>query len=152
MNADTAAATEPVLIACPQCHTLVRVPPDRLTEHPKCARCKSEIVAGAPVALDSQSFQTHVRADLPLLVDFWAPWCGPCRMMAPVLDEAAGRYATRLQIGKINTDEEQQLAAGFGIRSIPTLILFHRGRELARQSGAIDSATLASWLQSKLPR
>lgn len=152
MNDDTATATEPLLIACPHCHTVVRVPADRLAEHPKCARCKSEILGAAPATLDSQSFQTHVRSDLPLLVDFWAPWCGPCRMMAPVLEQVAGRYATQLQIGKINTDEQQELAARFGIRSIPTLILFHRGRELARHSGAVDGGALARWLDSALPR
>jgi thioredoxin 2 len=151
MNADTPAAAEPLHIACPGCHTLVRVPPGRLSEHPTCSRCKSQILGAAPVALDAQSFQTHIRADLPVIVDFWAPWCGPCQMMAPVLEQAAQQFATKVQLAKINTDEEQALAARFGIRSIPTLILFHRGRELARHSGAVDGARLARWIESALP-
>jgi thioredoxin 2 len=140
-----------MLVACPQCHTLVRVPPERLAEHPKCPRCKAEILGGRPLELDAASFGAHAqRATLPLLVDFWAPWCGPCRMMAPVLDQAAARLATRLQLGKVNTDEQQELAARFNIRSIPTLILFKGGRELARQSGAVDLGTLTRWLDTAL--
>lgn len=153
MNADTARSADAVLVACPQCHTLVRVPSGRLAEHPKCARCKAEVPGTAPVALDGPAFETHtMRAGLPILVDFWAPWCGPCQAMAPVLEDAATRYAAQLQIGKVNTDEEQALAGRFGIRSIPTLILFQQGREIARQSGAMDAGSLSRWLEASLPR
>jgi thioredoxin 2 len=150
MNADTPAAAEPIHVACPSCHAVVRVPSERLNEHPTCSRCKSQLLGVAPVALDSEYFQTHIRGDLPVLVDFWAPWCGPCRMMAPVLEQAAQQYATQAQLAKINTDEEPALAARFGIRSIPTLILFHRGRELARHSGAVDGGTLGRWIEGAL--
>ena len=106
-------------------------------------------MTGAVVALDNASFATYVeRTSLPVLVDFWAPWCGPCRMMAPVLERLAHDRPTTLQVAKINTDEQQELAARFNIRSIPTLILFRDGREIARQSGAVDSSTLARWLDS----
>jgi thioredoxin 2 len=153
MNADTATAADSVLVACPECHALVRVPGARLGEHPKCARCKSEILGHAPAALDEQSFETHAtRADLPVLVDFWAPWCGPCRMMAPVLDRAAPAYATRLQIGKVNTDEHPELAGRYGIQGIPTLILFQHGREIARQSGVLDGAALSRFIEQSLER
>jgi thioredoxin 2 len=146
-----ASATNPILAACPQCHAVVRVPADRSDEHPKCPRCKSELLAGKPVALDKASFATYVeRTSLPVLVDFWAPWCGPCRMMAPTLDRAAQERAATLQVGKVNTDEQQELAGRFNIRSIPTLILFRDGRELARQSGALDGGTLTRWLDSAL--
>lgn len=152
MSEESAPAAQTVLVACPECHTLVRVPSARLSEHPKCATCKAEILGHAPTPLDEQSFDAHIgRAELPILVDFWAPWCGPCRMMAPVLDGVAPQYATQLQIGKVNTDEHGRIAERFGIRSIPTLILFHHGREVARQSGAVDGARLSRFIDGSLP-
>ena len=157
MESEQATATtgveDKLLVACPSCHNLVRVPRGRLADGPRCGRCKAEVLSGATFALDSASFHTHVeRGSLPVLVDFWAPWCGPCRMMAPVLDRMATRRRTSLQVAKINTDEEQALAGRFGIRSIPTLILFEGGREIARQSGALDPAALDRWLDSTLVR
>jgi thioredoxin 2 len=150
MTAETHTAGT-VLVACPHCHSIVRVPEARAAEHPKCPRCKAQLLAGEPVALDGASFAAHVeRATLPVLVDFWAPWCGPCRVMAPVLDQAAAQHTTDLRVGKVNTEEQPQLAGRFGIRSIPTLILFRGGRELARQSGAVDAARLSHWLDRAL--
>jgi thioredoxin 2 len=150
MSAATHAAGT-VLVGCPQCHCLVRMPEARAGEHPKCPRCKAQVLTGEPVALDGAAFAAHIeRATLPVLVDFWAPWCGPCRMMAPVLDRTAAQRATTLRVAKVNTDEQPQLAARFGIRSIPTLILFREGRELARQSGAVDGAALSRWLERAL--
>jgi thioredoxin 2 len=140
---------EPVVIACPSCHALVRAPATRLGQGPKCAKCKSPLMATAPVTLDTQHFDAHAtRSSFPLLVDIWAPWCGPCRMMAPVLDRLASEWSQRLQVGKVNSDEEPALSARFGIRSIPTLILFRNGAEIARQSGAMDYSTLTRWLES----
>ena len=148
---NTATAESPIVAACPQCHAVVRVPADRSAEHPKCPRCKSELLTGEPVVLDTASFTTYVeRTSLPVLVDFWAPWCAPCRMMAPVLERTARERAPTLQVGKVNTDEQQELAGRFNIRSIPTLILFRDGQELARLSGAVDGATLARWLDNAL--
>ena len=145
------AAPESVLVACPHCQSLVRVPAARAGEHPKCPRCKARLLSGETVPLDASSFAAHVeRATLPVLVDFWAPWCGPCRMMAPVLDRTAVGRATQLRVAKVNTDEQPQLAGRFGIRSIPTLILFREGRELARQAGALDATSLSQWLDRAL--
>jgi thioredoxin len=102
-------------------------------------------------AVSDTSFDGDIlKSETPVLVDFWAPWCGPCHMMAPVLDRTADERAATLQVGKINTDEQQELAGRFNIRSIPTLILFRDGRELARQSGAVDGGTLTRWLDSAL--
>jgi thioredoxin 2 len=140
-----------VVAACPSCHSLVRIPREKLALKPVCPRCKASVLSGTPVELDAQSFERHaLRATLPALVDFWAPWCGPCKMMAPVLDRMAGDWAQRLRVGKVNTDEQGELGARFGIRSIPTLILFQEGREVARQSGAMDPTTLRRWLESVL--
>jgi thioredoxin 2 len=147
----TQAEADSNLVVCPECHAVVRVPVARTGEHPHCARCKSELFTGQPLALDAQSFPVHTeRSNVPVLVDFWAEWCGPCRMMSPVLDRLAEERATTLQVGKVNTDEQPDIAARFNIRSIPTLILFRDGKEVARQSGAVNGSALARWVDGAL--
>jgi thioredoxin 2 len=151
MNARPANASDSILVACPRCHTIGRVPTGRVQDHPKCAHCKTPLLEGQVVALDAAAFAAHVyRSSGPVLVDFWADWCGPCKMMAPVLERTAGQRATSLRVGKVNTDQQPELAARFNIRSIPTLILFRDGQERARQSGAVDAARLAQWLDDAL--
>jgi thioredoxin 2 len=136
------------IVVCPHCHAANRVPADRLAEGGTCGKCKRVLFAGEPVELDQTSFDKHVdRSDLPLVVDFWAPWCGPCRMMAPAFAEAARTLEPRYRLAKVNTEQEQQLAARFGIQSIPTIAVFKNGREIARQAGAMNAGSLARWIQ-----
>jgi thioredoxin 2 len=137
-----------LLIVCPHCATTNRVPRPRLTEGPVCGRCASKLFDGCPAELDAPTFEAHcTRGEIPVVVDFWAPWCGPCRVMAPAFAAAAKNLEPRYRFAKVNTEVQPQLAARFGVRSIPTLMVFRQGQEIARQSGAMDLATLTRWLE-----
>jgi thioredoxin 2 len=138
-------------IVCGHCDAVVRAPNDRLDQKPKCPRCRQTLFAGHPIELRTANFDQHVtRNEVPMIVDFWAPWCGPCQAMAPRFTEAAQHFEPHVRFAKVNSDDEPQVSARFGIRGIPTLIAFKNGREVARQSGAMDSGTLTRWIQSAL--
>jgi len=139
-------------IVCPHCHTTNRVRVADLHNAPDCGQCHLPLFDGRPLELDAASFDKHIgRNQVPVLVDFWAPWCGPCRMMAPAYEQAAGLLAPQVRVAKLNTEEAQAIAARFNIRSIPTLALFVGGQEVARQAGAFRTAQdIADWTRSHL--
>ncbi|HEX7043180.1 MAG TPA: thioredoxin TrxC [Burkholderiales bacterium] len=136
-------------VVCPHCVATNRVPAERLAERPKCGKCREPLYTGQPVALTGASFEAHAtRSDIPLVVDFWAAWCGPCRTMASAYAQAAAQLEPHYRLGKVNTDAEPELAVRFGIRSVPTLVLIRHGRELARHSGAIGTQDIVRWVRT----
>jgi len=135
-------------IVCPHCDAVNRVPAPRLDDEPTCGKCTKQLFTGHPVDLSSQRFLKHIeRSDIPVLVDFWAPWCGPCRTMAPFYEQAAQRLEPHYRVVKVNTEDAQDIGARYNIRSIPTLALFRNGREIARQPGAMDTNNILGWVQ-----
>lgn len=137
-----------MIIMCPHCGGLNRVPEEKLNSQPTCGKCKQALFTGKPVEMNGAQFTRALqKSDQTLVVDFWAPWCGPCQSFAPTFSQAAAQFEPKARFIKINTEAEQQIAAQFGIRSIPTLAVFRNGQEIERLSGALPSQEFSRWLQ-----
>lgn len=140
-------------IVCPHCDTANAVPEERLGDRPRCGKCREALFDAHPVELNAASFARHTgRSEIPVLVDFWAPWCAPCKIMAPAFEQAASIMEPGVRFAKLNTEDEQSIGANHGIRSIPTMVLFHNGQEIARQSGAMMASEIVRWLRAQLDK
>jgi thioredoxin 2 len=143
--------SESLHLVCPNCQAVNRVPTIRLSQHPNCGKCHQPIFNGTPFEFTAATFQNHIKNnDVPILVDFWAPWCGPCKSMAPAFAQAAVVLEPKIRLCKVNTDVEQVLGNQYGIHSIPILILFYAGKEVARQSGAMGLQDIVRWVNAHL--
>jgi thioredoxin 2 len=143
--------SNPIQLVCPHCGVINRVPSQKLIDQPICGKCRDRLLAGKPIAAHDNNFQRFIeKSDLPIVVDFWAPWCGPCQQFAPVFSQIAAELKTQACFIKLDTEANQQTASRYQIRSIPTLGLFHQGHEVTRVSGAMSKGQFQQWLQENL--
>ncbi|MCY0147313.1 thioredoxin TrxC [Hoeflea sp. G2-23] len=143
--------TDKIHIVCPACQAINRIPEDRLGAKLTCGACKAALFPAAPFDIDEMKLNKHLKNDqVPLLVDFWAPWCGPCKMMGPMFAQAANEMSPKVRFAKLDTEQHQNVGARFQIRGIPLIILFDKGKEVARQAGAMDARGIVGWVKQNL--
>jgi thioredoxin 2 len=147
------AAAETLVVACPTDGSLNRVPRSKLDRNPKCGRCHNPLFQGKAVELNAANFGSHaLKSDLPLVIDFWAEWCGPCRMMTPNFEKAAALLEPRVRLGKLDTEAEPAIAGRYAIRGIPSMVMIRKGREIARTSGAMPTSAIVGWVEQALQK
>ena len=152
-NGPPTEAAENLVVACPTDASLNRVPRAKLDRNPKCGRCHNLLFQGKAVELKAANFDTHAfKSDLPIVIDFWAEWCGPCRMMTPNFEMAVPRLEPRVRLGKLDTEAEPAIAQRYGIRGIPSMVMIRKGREVARTSGAMPTSAIVDWVEQALQR
>ncbi|MEZ5756607.1 MAG: thioredoxin TrxC [Emcibacteraceae bacterium] len=138
-------------IVCQACDAINRIASGRMGDNPICGKCGKALFSGHPVTLTARNFSKHVsRSDIPVVVDFWAPWCAPCKLMAPEFEKAAGVLEPNVRLAKLNTESEQSIGAQYGIRSIPTMVVFKSGKEIARQAGAMGMSDIVRWIKAQI--
>ena len=146
---ETTVATKHVTVRCQFCATWNRIDAARVADRPKCGKCGTPILLDRPLKLDANSFDRTIReTEIPVLVDFYADWCGPCKMMAPFVDQLAAEYQGRALVAKLDTDRAQAISQSFQVRGIPTTIVFEGGKETKRHVGAMPKVALEALLKT----